>query len=451
MATRTRGVGGYTPSEERIVITASTYAGGGYPVIVCHGGGDGGDQYEPIAQRRDLNYLAGTGLVVAAADLGGLHTWGNDAGTAAVDALLAWLATEYDTDNTKVVFVADSHGALTAINWATRNPTETAAVVLRVPAVGLDAAHDRDVGGLAGTIEGCYNALVLPGSSGAYASTPDAAALDITGDIDLRADVALADWTPAAEQTLISKFVTTSNQRSWRLLLNAAGTLGLATSADGSAVLFHNSTVPVGATDGTRVTVRATMDVNNGSAQRVVTFYTGPTVDGPWTQLGAAVTVSGATSLFSGTAPVEIGSFNSGSSAMATGTVYAAKILNGIGGTVAADPTFGRATAATTFNDSTGKTWTRNGAATYAGYEAALATHDPSHATMVAQQIALGLVPKMRCFYDTNDPIVLPAEVEAYCAATGVQLTALSSTGNHEPWSKVHAEAQASWIWDRLT
>lgn len=450
MATRTRGVGGYTPSEERIVITASTYGGGGYPVVVCHGGGDGGDQYEPIANRADLNVLADTGLVVCAADLGGLHTWGNDTGTAAVDALLAWLATEYDTDNTKVVFVADSHGALTAINWATRNSSTFAAGVLRVPAVGLDAAHDRDVGGLAGTIEGCYNNLSLPGSAGAYASTPDAAALDITGDIDLRVDVALADWTPAAEQSLISKFVATGNQRSWRLYVNTAGTLGLATTADGTTQLFAASTVAVGAANGARVAVRATLDVDNGSAQRVATFYTAPSIAGPWTQLGAPVTTAGATSLFSGTAPVEVGSFNAGAGSPATGTFYAAEVRNGIAGTVVADPTFGRATATTTFNDTTGKTWTRNGTATYAGYETALATHDPSHATMVAQQISLGLVPKLRCFYDTADPIVLPAEVEAYCDATGVQLTALSSTGNHEPWSKVHAEAQASWIWNLL-
>jgi hypothetical protein len=70
---------------------------------------------------------------------------------------------------------------------------------------------------------------------------------------------------------------------------------------------------------------------------------------------------------------------------------------------------------------------------------------------MVAQQISLGLVPKMRCFYDTGDPIVLPAEVEGWAAATGVNLYALSGAGNHEPWSKVHARQQAAWIWGRLT
>lgn len=453
MVARTRGVGGYLPSEEHIVITASTYTGGGHPVVVCHGGGDGGDQYEPIASRRDLNVLADTGLVVCAADLGGLHTWGRDEGTAAVTAMLAWLAAHpvYQADISKVVFVADSHGALTAVNWGVRNPVEFAAAVLRVPTVALDSVHDRNGAGFADTIEGCYNALVLPGTSGAYASTPDHASLDIVGDLDLRADLAMADWTPAAFSALIAKSASTG-QRSYQLGVTSGGRLEFRWYTDGEATTFTaQSTVAPTVADGARLAVRVTFDVDNGAGGRTVTFYTAPSITGPWTQLGSPVTSAGVTSIFAGTSPLEIGSLNGGTGNRLTGTVYAAEVRNGIGGIVAADPTFGRATATITFADGTGKTWTRNGTATYAGYEAAVPTHDPSHPTMVAQQIALGLVPKMRCFYDTADPIVLPAEVEGYCSATGVQLTALSGTGNHEPWSKVHAEAQASWIWDRLT
>jgi hypothetical protein len=44
--------------------------------------------------------------------------------------------------------------------------------------------------------------VLLPGASGDYVSTPDAAALDITGDLDLRVRVAMDDWTPAAESIL---------------------------------------------------------------------------------------------------------------------------------------------------------------------------------------------------------------------------------------------------------
>ena len=43
------------------------------------------------------------------------------------------------------------------------------------------------------------NGLVLSGLFGNYASTPDSAALSITGDIDIKCKVAMADWTPSEE------------------------------------------------------------------------------------------------------------------------------------------------------------------------------------------------------------------------------------------------------------
>jgi len=40
------------------------------------------------------------------------------------------------------------------------------------------------------------NYLYLPGTNGNYVSTPDAAPLDITGDIDIRVRISLDDWMP---------------------------------------------------------------------------------------------------------------------------------------------------------------------------------------------------------------------------------------------------------------
>ena len=77
--------------------------------------------------------------------------------------------------------------------------------------------------------------LRVTGTSGDYASTPDAAALDITGDIDLRVKVALDDWTPAAESTLIAKYTATGNQRSYALAVTATGALIFRWSEDGTA------------------------------------------------------------------------------------------------------------------------------------------------------------------------------------------------------------------------
>lgn len=47
--------------------------------------------------------------------------------------------------------------------------------------------------------------LYLEGSTGNFANTPDSAALDITGDIDIIMRLKVDDWTPSVAQTLVSK------------------------------------------------------------------------------------------------------------------------------------------------------------------------------------------------------------------------------------------------------
>src|SRR5205807_1447707 len=47
--------------------------------------------------------------------------------------------------------------------------------------------------------------VYLPGSAGNYLSTPDAAPLHVAGDLDIRAKVALDDWTPANDQWIVGK------------------------------------------------------------------------------------------------------------------------------------------------------------------------------------------------------------------------------------------------------
>lgn len=248
MVARATRTGGYTPSEEHIVITSSSYTGGGTPVVVWHGGGDGGDQYDPIAQRQDLHRLANLGLVVCAADLGGLHTWGIDAAGDACDAMLDWLASPissggYAADISRVVMIADSHGALGLLNWAVRNPTLLAAGVMRVPAVALQRLYERNVAGLASTIAGLY-----------------------------------------------------------------------------------------------------------GSEAALVAAYP---------------------------------------------------------------------------------------------------THDPSHPTMAGQIVSLGLAPRLRCYYNLPDPVVLADEVEDFCSATGIELFDLGGP-SHSPWEYVDAVEQSRWIMERL-
>lgn len=181
--------------------------------------------------------------------------------------------------------------------------------------------------------------LSLPGTTGNYASAPDSSALDITGDIDLRVKVSLTDWTPSTAQTIMAKYVEGGNQRSYSFGVSTTGTLSLVWTADGASVIAKESTVVTGITDGTTKWVRVTLDVNNGASGNNVEFYTSD--DGiTWTKLGATVTTSGITSLFSGTASLEFGSINNGTKSNSSPTIYRAQIRNGIDGTVAFDANF---------------------------------------------------------------------------------------------------------------
>lgn len=201
--------------------------------------------------------------------------------------------------------------------------------------------------------------LVIPAFADS-ATTPDSAGLSITGDIDLRIDLRLPTWGPSnvgGARNLLQKFGS-AGQRSYRLLLTSIGTAQIEWSADGTAYTTVNSTVSVPRTTG-RQALRATLDVDNGAGGKTVTFYTAPTIAGPWTQLGTPVTSAGTTSIFDSSTAVSI----SGSGSAVT-EVYGVEIRQGIDGTVRANPDFtALADGATSFADGAGNTWSLGGAA----------------------------------------------------------------------------------------
>jgi hypothetical protein len=190
-----------------------------------------------------------------------------------------------------------------------------------------------------GTFVSTGNYLYLPGVVSNYASTPDAAALDITGDIDIRVKVALDDWTPSGQVALVSKWQSTATSRSFALIVNTSGTLAFQRSVDSVATLLATSSVATGITDGATKWVRATCLVNNGSGSSDVNFYTSD--DGlTWTQLGTTQTTAGTTATYSGTAVLEVGSITNGAGSNSRGKFFRAQVLNGIGGTVVFDANF---------------------------------------------------------------------------------------------------------------
>lgn len=219
-----------------------------------------------------------------------------------------------------------------------------------------------------------FHALNLPGVSGDNVTTPDSAALSVTNDIGFVAHVALDDWTPAVAASLIAKWTLAGNNRSFMFRVNTDGTLMFQVSVDGTAVITRSSTVAVTAggelawvTDGGKLWVGATVDVNNGSGYAVKFWVS--TDGATWAQLGATITTEAdPITIFDSTAQVEIGSHD-GTSGIVAGYIYSARIYSGVGahtapnqGTLVADfsPDDFRLSGATA-TDSTGNVWAVNG------------------------------------------------------------------------------------------
>lgn len=188
--------------------------------------------------------------------------------------------------------------------------------------------------------------LYLPGTSGNYASAPDSVALSITGDLDVRVRVDLADWTPSAQQHLVTKWREIDNQRSYVLLFDQFQKMRLLWSTDGTSTT-NQERVSAVVSQERAIWLRATLDVDNGASGHDVRFYTSE--DGvAWTQLGTTSTTAGITSIFDGAAVLGIGASNTGSLGPTTGYVYRAEVYSGIGGTLVFDARFDQQAVGTT-------------------------------------------------------------------------------------------------------
>lgn len=202
----------------------------------------------------------------------------------------------------------------------------------------------------------------------------DDPALDVTGDLDLRVDIALEDW--GRSQILALRAVPSTNY-SWVLMIEE-GVLAFQWYPDGTWATrtFRTATEAVKGYHGQRLAVRVTLDVDDGAGGHEVRFYLGRTVDDAddeWHLLGEPVTTSsGTTSLFAPSAYMEIGAgfsahniaTNGGYIPVMRGRAYALQLRDGIGGTVKVDMSTTAAEAGgTTFVDATGLTWSRGGTA----------------------------------------------------------------------------------------
>jgi hypothetical protein len=198
-------------------------------------------------------------------------------------------------------------------------------------------------------------ALGMHGTSSGQIVTPDSVPLSITGDIDLRADVSLIDWTSKAAQT--------------QLIINKANSYALAVGnweptearlifvyVNGGPVISIRSLVPPPFGPGQRAQIRATHDVNNGAGSRVTTFYYD--IGDGWVQLGDPVVFGTAGAIDNTANALVVGAVYSPTNTSPVGHVFSVEVRNGINGTVVASPDFTDPSQGWVIGDDAGDTGT---------------------------------------------------------------------------------------------
>jgi hypothetical protein len=195
------------------------------------------------------------------------------------------------------------------------------------------------------SLNSAANCLVVGGGAANYASTPNAAANRITGDLALVVDVTPA--LLAANQSLIAKWA--ASDAGYYFLTNSSGGLQYQYAVGaGSNDFAKDSTVTLasaGLDPLERWWLAVTHDVDNGAAGHDIKFWY--SADGlAWTQLGATVTTATAIVRFNSQSVVEFGSIRASINPY-TGLMHRARIYDGIpamfggaGGTLALDANF---------------------------------------------------------------------------------------------------------------
>jgi hypothetical protein len=177
------------------------------------------------------------------------------------------------------------------------------------------------------------NYVYLSGVNSNFLSVPDEAALDITGDIDIRVYAALDSWALNGFEYLIAKYGA-PGARSFRIYFDPSTNLNFSWSVDGTndvSAVFTNPGIPAG----TPKWIRFTLDVNNGAGGYTAKAFTSD--DGvTYTQFDTDKTGVGVTSIFNSAVNVSIPGAENGSSVLA-GKFYRTQIFNGIAGTKVLD------------------------------------------------------------------------------------------------------------------
>lgn len=177
--------------------------------------------------------------------------------------------------------------------------------------------------------------MLLPGASGDYARLPDAAVLDESGVLDVRAEVDLDAYSGGITQHLITRW-TAGSDRLWQFyLVDKRGTFTFRNSVGTFDTPQADADFTV--TSGTPVQFRCVVDAPNQTA----TYYqraigTALTDDSGWTQVGSVIATTN-TDIRTGSAVAAFGASDNGTVGRATGKYFRGVVKKGAGGTLIVD------------------------------------------------------------------------------------------------------------------
>lgn len=211
----------------------------------------------------------------------------------------------------------------------------------------------------------------------------------VNSDLEIVVKVAADDWTPASSTgIIISKFGLAGN-RAWALGISSSGKLWLWYSVDGTTLLggggsSAESSIAPTVADGEPLWIKCTLDLDNGSSQHVIKYYT--SIDNiTYVQLGTDRVISGEiSSLYNSTANILVGN-RVGSTGYFNGKFYKAYVRKGINGKIVASPDaamgyiINKSANYSTFKDAENNIWSKTSGVTFGGGSPMILILNASH------------------------------------------------------------------------
>lgn len=159
------------PSDTSYLAYSDDYRSGvgtKHVVVGCHGYGGYSYQYAPVSAAQPgyhTQTLVDGGLVMQGVDHSAINAWGDPGAMWAMDELYTYLTGTFLMPTGKIALQGWSMGGLTALNWALRNPSKVAGMLLWNPLTDLRFTRDA-----AGSYTPTYTLGGAGGTQGLYTS-----------------------------------------------------------------------------------------------------------------------------------------------------------------------------------------------------------------------------------------------------------------------------------------